>query len=186
MAVTVRDEWLPRSIMVLCLGTGLLLLLTHWRSRTTLARTNQPPSPRSIQAARLPMRQGAATAAIRDSNLPTAPTAERAAVLPVSRAQVSSTASDRKLVVDLSDRQVHVYDQQKVLVSYPIAIGKDGWETPQGTFRIEQKRINPEWTHPISRETIPPGPDNPWAVAGLVSGPIQPAKLGFTAPIRKN
>jgi lipoprotein-anchoring transpeptidase ErfK/SrfK len=76
---------------------------------------------------------------------------------------VSTTAPapDRQLIVDLSDRQVYVYQQQKVLVSYPIAIGKDGWETPQGTFQVEQKRTNPQWTNPINGETMSAGPDNP-------------------------
>ncbi|MFV8818139.1 L,D-transpeptidase family protein [Haliea sp. E17] len=59
------------------------------------------------------------------------------------------------------------------VVTYPIGIGREGWETPLGEFTITQKTANPSWTVPASvrREhaelgdplpaVVPPGPDNP-------------------------
>lgn len=66
-----------------------------------------------------------------------------------------------KLVVDLSDRQVYVYQQGTLKASYPLAVGQAGWETPTGAFTVFQMMPNPSWQHPITKAVIPPGPDNP-------------------------
>ncbi len=66
-----------------------------------------------------------------------------------------------QLVVDLSDRQVHLYRGIERSRSYNIAIGQDGWETPVGRFQITDLQVNPHWEHPITKQDIPPGPDNP-------------------------
>ncbi len=68
---------------------------------------------------------------------------------------------DSKLVVDLSDRQVQLYKNEKLIARYPIAIGKEGWETPTGSFKVQQMIKNPVWQHPITGEKVPPGKDNP-------------------------
>lgn len=65
-----------------------------------------------------------------------------------------------RLVVDLSDRQVTVYDDGKVRDRYPIAIGQTGWETPTGNFHVTETFENPIWQHPITGENVT-GPDNP-------------------------
>ncbi|MCL2926001.1 MAG: L,D-transpeptidase [Trichodesmium sp. MAG_R04] len=65
------------------------------------------------------------------------------------------------LVIKLSDRRVYVYQKEQLKISYPIAIGKEGWETPTGTHKVIQKIPNPSWTHPFTGEIIPPGPENP-------------------------
>jgi L,D-transpeptidase ErfK/SrfK len=70
-------------------------------------------------------------------------------------------ALDTELVVDLSDRTVTVYRNQKVQTRYSIAIGQPGWETPQGTFKITQMQRYPQWQHPITKEVFPPGGGNP-------------------------
>lgn len=69
---------------------------------------------------------------------------------------------DTKLIVDLSDRKVRLYENKKLKATYPIAIGQEGWETPTGTFKVQQMYENPAWLHPITGEKIPPGSkDNP-------------------------
>jgi hypothetical protein len=52
--------------------------------------------------------------------------------------------------------------------SYPIAVGKQGLETPAGQYEIQGKQVNPVWSVPPSRwagskagKVIPPGPKNP-------------------------
>lgn len=73
-----------------------------------------------------------------------------------------STVVDTKLVVDLSDRKVRLYEKQKLKASYPIAIGQEGWETPIGSFKVFQMYENPAWQHPITGEKILAGDkDNP-------------------------
>ncbi|WP_246844457.1 L,D-transpeptidase [Hydrocoleum sp. CS-953] len=65
------------------------------------------------------------------------------------------------LVIRLSDRRVYVYQQDQLKTTYPIAIGREGWETPTGTHKVIQKIPNPSWKHPFTGEIIPPGPENP-------------------------
>ena len=66
-----------------------------------------------------------------------------------------------RLVIELSKRRVYVYQKNQILTSYPIAIGKVGWETPTGNFQIMQKLSHPTWKHPLTGEIVPPGPNNP-------------------------
>ncbi len=65
------------------------------------------------------------------------------------------------LVIRLSDRRVDIYQKEHLLTSYPIAVGRDGWETPTGRYQVIQKIQNPAWEHPFTGEIVPPGPDNP-------------------------
>lgn len=60
-----------------------------------------------------------------------------------------------------------------VVITHPIGIGREGWQTPEGEARITQKVVQPTWTVPASvlREyaergepldpIVPPGPENP-------------------------
>ena len=65
------------------------------------------------------------------------------------------------LVIKLSDRRVYIYQDDRLKTSYPIAIGREGWETPTGKYKVIQKIPNPSWKHPFTGEIIPPGPENP-------------------------
>ncbi|HEY9643299.1 MAG TPA: L,D-transpeptidase [Coleofasciculaceae cyanobacterium] len=65
------------------------------------------------------------------------------------------------LVIRLSDRRVYVYNRDQVKTSFPVAIGRAGWETPTGSYHILQMLRNPAWQHPFTGEVIPPGADNP-------------------------
>ncbi|MEN8259188.1 MAG: L,D-transpeptidase family protein [Pseudomonadota bacterium] len=72
---------------------------------------------------------------------------------------------------------------QRVL-TYPVGIGRDGWETPTGRTRIVAKNAKPTWTPPASvrREhaakgdplprVVPAGPDNPLGLYAM--------RLGFS------
>ncbi len=73
----------------------------------------------------------------------------------------SQTQPELHLVIKLSDRRVYVYRQQQLLTSYPIAVGREGWETPTGQYQVIQKIQEPAWQHPFTGEIIPPGPENP-------------------------
>jgi lipoprotein-anchoring transpeptidase ErfK/SrfK len=75
---------------------------------------------------------------------------------------VNTTVSNQlQLVIKLSERRVYLYQNETLLNSYPIAVGKDGWETPVGNHQVMQKIVQPTWQHPFTGEVIPPGPDNP-------------------------
>ncbi|MGB3535452.1 MAG: L,D-transpeptidase [Microcoleaceae cyanobacterium] len=69
-----------------------------------------------------------------------------------------------RLVLRLSERRVYVYQNQQLIVSYPVAIGRSGWETPTGEYQVIQKISHPIWQHPFTGEVVPPGPENPLGV----------------------
>ncbi len=66
-----------------------------------------------------------------------------------------------RLVLRLRSRRVHLIKGDREIVSYPVAVGKTGWETPQGQFEVMQKIPDPVWKHPWNGNLVPPGPRNP-------------------------
>jgi lipoprotein-anchoring transpeptidase ErfK/SrfK len=70
-------------------------------------------------------------------------------------------AEEIRLVVKLKARRVVVYQGKKVLTSYPIAVGKPGWETPQGEFQVLNMEKNPIFKSFKTGRIIHPGPENP-------------------------
>ncbi len=66
------------------------------------------------------------------------------------------------LEVNLSQRRVTAFRGDRKLKSYPIGIGRAGWETPTGTYRVRQAIERPSWKNPFTGDVIPGGdPDNP-------------------------
>jgi lipoprotein-anchoring transpeptidase ErfK/SrfK len=72
-----------------------------------------------------------------------------------------SLSQGTHLVIKLSDRRVYIYQKKKLKVSYPIAIGKAGWETPTGNYKVMDMQPDPVWEHPWTGEVILNGPKNP-------------------------
>ncbi|MGB5971147.1 MAG: L,D-transpeptidase [Spirulinaceae cyanobacterium] len=66
-----------------------------------------------------------------------------------------------QIILSLSDRLVYLYRNGQLQVSYPVAIGKQGWETPLGDFQVQQMIVEPTWENPFTGELIPPGGNNP-------------------------
>ncbi|WP_030008251.1 MULTISPECIES: L,D-transpeptidase, partial [unclassified Picosynechococcus] len=66
-----------------------------------------------------------------------------------------------RLHLRLGERKVYVYQGDQLKASFPVAIGKAGWETPTGEFSVMQMIKNPAWEHPWNGSIIPPGKDNP-------------------------
>jgi L,D-transpeptidase ErfK/SrfK len=67
-----------------------------------------------------------------------------------------------RLELNLSQRQVTFFRANQPIKSYPVAIGRPGWETPTGTFKLETMYRNPKWINPFTGELIPGGDtDNP-------------------------
>lgn len=86
-----------------------------------------------------------------------------------------------QVVVDLSDRRTYVYQGDIVIASYPIAIGKKGWETPTGAFEVMNMQHDPIWQHPITGKVFPPGNDSPLGERWMVFGQMDAMKLVSTA-----
>ena len=67
-----------------------------------------------------------------------------------------------RLEVSLSRRQVTAFKGSTKFKTYPIAVGRAGWETPTGTFKVEQLIYRPQWKNPFTGDVIKAGdPDNP-------------------------
>lgn len=66
-----------------------------------------------------------------------------------------------RLIIRLKKRRVYVYRGKNLQITYPIAVGRPGWETPVGQFQIIAMLRNPGWTNPLTGEVIPAGLDSP-------------------------
>lgn len=74
----------------------------------------------------------------------------------------SAEAAERKIVINLPGRSLALYEGEKKIRLYPIAIGKPSTPTPIGYYKISSKDVNPTWTDPSDyKNTIPSGPSNP-------------------------
>lgn len=74
----------------------------------------------------------------------------------------------RFLTVDRQGFRLRLYRGLRLERRYTIAVGRVGFETPAGLYRIQNKGINPTWQVPNrawagdkAGRAIPPGPENP-------------------------
>jgi lipoprotein-anchoring transpeptidase ErfK/SrfK len=84
-----------------------------------------------------------------------------AQALPQQKSSNQLSSSNTQVVVDLSDHRAYVYAKDEVIASYPIAIGKKGWETPTGDFQVMHMQHHPIWRHPITGKVFEAGTDSP-------------------------
>lgn len=84
-------------------------------------------------------------------------------------------APRKGIVLNLANMRMFYFPkkQPNTVKTYPVGVGRDGWDTPLGATQIVAKKANPDWTVPesIQREhralgdPLPPvvhsGPDNP-------------------------
>ena len=101
---------------------------------------------------------------------PWKPPAGERLILP--RAALLPGVVNEGITINLAELRLYlIWDEdgiRKVRI-YPVGIGREGWDTPLGDFKVNVLIENPAWTPPASlREEkpelpgiIPPGPDNP-------------------------
>jgi lipoprotein-anchoring transpeptidase ErfK/SrfK len=72
------------------------------------------------------------------------------------------------IIVDRHDHALRFFEHLKLTHTYPIAVGRQGLETPQGLYDVQWKQTNPSWYVPnsawagkLAGKTIPPGPQDP-------------------------
>ena len=56
-----------------------------------------------------------------------------------------------QLIVDLSDRRLHVIENGQEVQSFPVAVGRPSYPTPRGRFAIRHITWNPSWVPPDSK-----------------------------------
>lgn len=87
-------------------------------------------------------------------------------------------ASYDGIVINLSEMRLYYFykiGSKEFVRTFPIGIGREGYETPVGQFKIVQKIKNPSWHVPASIRAekpelpavVPPGPDNPLGTHAL-------------------
>jgi lipoprotein-anchoring transpeptidase ErfK/SrfK len=82
--------------------------------------------------------------------------------------KVTNDKLGKTIAINLSTNRLTFYDGLKVRRTYPVATGQPSFPTPQGTWEVVYKRVNPTWTNPDPDgwgadmpASIPPGPGNP-------------------------
>ena len=77
------------------------------------------------------------------------------------------------IVLNLAEKRLYYFPSSGEVSTYPISIGREGWNTPLGQFSISSKIKDPTWTPPASVRkehaengdilpaVVPAGPDNP-------------------------
>ena len=108
------------------------------------------------------------------------------------------------LVLNIASKRLFYFPQTgpdlpQFVLTYPIGIGRVGWETPLGSTTVVSKAVDPSWYVPASvrREhaemgdplpaVVPPGPDNPLGTrvlklnmpGYLIHGTNQPYGVGM-------
>jgi lipoprotein-anchoring transpeptidase ErfK/SrfK len=160
MAIRKQYNALSASFMFLSFATAALLISVQSKS---LVANSVPQSQPKATAAVKPHQ---ATATVAQAEQPfEQPQSE---LLKVGIADILSSSfrpvaliRQSQLVVDLSERQVSLFQDGILQASYDIAVGREGWETPSGEFRVINMQENPAWQNPITGETFAQGTENP-------------------------
>lgn len=77
------------------------------------------------------------------------------------------------IVVDKSQGRLFVFNHGKKIRTYKVSVGKRGYATPTGTYRIGTKRYRPTWYNPGSSwgkgmpSSIGPGASNPLGLRAM-------------------
>lgn len=165
----VRNESLAKVLMFFCFGTAILSYSVKWYVDSSAQPQTAMDAPREtssrINNSRL-RNSGLKPTGIAQVS-PQKRTVDNlfdlfsAQTVPQKQIKPQPVSQSKKVIVDLSDRRVYVYRGDLAIASYPTGIGKKGWETPTGSFEVNQKVVNPSWRHPITDKVFPPGPDSP-------------------------
>ena len=104
-----------------------------------------------------------------EGTTPVTPSTEVPVSSPVEEAAIPTPPETNKtlatrLVLNLKERHVYVYQEDQVIAKYRVAIGKPGWETPRGEFSVLEMVENPQWQNPWNGRVSAPGANSPLGV----------------------
>ncbi len=102
---------------------------------------------------------------------------EGTAVLLPTQFVLPATAREG-IVLNIASKRLYYFPdvaegEPQIVKTYPIGIGRVGWETPIGSSKVIDKAVDPTWYVPLSvrkehaemgdplPSIVPPGPDNP-------------------------
>ena len=144
---------------------------------TAVERDLGPARTASAPAASAPARAPAATGSSTTTSTSPRTTPEERSAKPAGDRPNPANGSLR-LVADLATREIHLYEGDELVRSYPVAIGSPKYPTPKGSYRIRKLVWNPAW--------IPP--DSKWArketakAPGERGNPMKVVKIFFKEP----
>jgi murein L,D-transpeptidase YcbB/YkuD len=77
-----------------------------------------------------------------------------------------SEATELRLVLNIPASRLDVYENEAITRSFDVSVGRRGFETPAGKYKISRVVWNPWWHPPDSKwargmKPAPPGPQNP-------------------------
>lgn len=159
-----RNESVVRTIIFLCFGTAILSLAVKWYVDSSAQPQTSQDGPKQTlsQVNHSGLRtKGIAQVSQQGRTVNNLFDLFSNKTVPQKQAKSNPASDSTRVTVDLSDRRVYVYRRNRVIASYPTGIGKTGWETPTGSFRVIQKIVNPSWRHPITDKVFPAGPNSP-------------------------
>jgi L,D-transpeptidase ErfK/SrfK len=115
--------------------------------------------------------------AVADENVPAIPITETqpGEVIP----EVEPAANEIHLLVNLTKKHVYVYRGTEVIAQYAIAVGKPGWETPKGTYRVLEREENPIFKSFKTGRIIKSGSENPLGTRWIGIWTDGKTRLGF-------
>ncbi|PZV06932.1 MAG: L,D-transpeptidase [Leptolyngbya sp.] len=125
---------LNRCLMVLCFAAAGLLAAGAWQDQVSARWRFEEPF--------------ASTRLVRLATV-------------ITQAPDTLMTANTRVVISLSRRRLILYQNDEVQAEFPVAIGQDDWETPAGEFAVRDMRTDPVWQHPITKEAVGPGPNNP-------------------------
>ncbi|HEX5898333.1 MAG TPA: L,D-transpeptidase family protein [Solirubrobacteraceae bacterium] len=141
----------PRDASVTPSATGLTVTPSH-AGRALAA----PALRRQLAAALLYPSRSADIATTTNAVAPTVSTAHLAAKEPAY------------IIIDRHDHVLRFFDHLKPSRTFPIAVGRQGLETPPGLYDVQWKQTNPSWYVPnsawagkLAGTVVPPGPGDP-------------------------
>lgn len=176
------------------IALGFLVLLFGSGTATGLAatETSYPPligKPRSVEIGpdmtlmELAVREGVGFQALQNANPlldPWRPVTGQPIQVPTQA--IFPGPVTQGLTINLAELRVYFLNAREdgVPALYPLGIGRQGWETPEGNFEVVQKVENPVWR-------VPPGikKENPELPDFIPAGPRNPLGsywLGLSAP----
>ena len=73
----------------------------------------------------------------------------------------NKSETGKKIILNLASRLLTLYEGTEKVRIYPVAVGAPETPSPVGEFSISEKEVNPSWTDPKTKITVPSGPSNP-------------------------
>lgn len=94
---------------------------------------------------------------------------EEGTIITLPRRQVLPEVRREGIVINLAEQRLYFFGESGMVSTFPIGIGKEGWQTPAGETSVARKRERPDWIPPdtILAENpgipriVKAGPDNP-------------------------